>query len=95
MKGREGYFRDWDHQFIMEMYTMTPKQKAEMADQWDIMTIGEAVPGAAARTCRSIAPARGERLHVRLMRPRRWRRRLGFELPAAVEPERAAPLARS
>ena len=29
MKEREGYFRDWDHQLIMEMYTMTPKQPAE------------------------------------------------------------------
>ena len=46
MKEREGYFRDWDHQLIMEMYTMTPKQPEEITDQWDIMTIGEAVPAA-------------------------------------------------
>jgi branched-chain amino acid transport system substrate-binding protein len=45
MKSREGYFRDWDHQLIMEMYTMTPKDPSQVTDQWDVMTIGEAVPG--------------------------------------------------
>jgi branched-chain amino acid transport system substrate-binding protein len=45
MKQREGYFRAWDHQLIMEMYTMTPRPAGEGADKWDIMTIGEPVPG--------------------------------------------------
>ncbi len=44
MKDRPGRFRDWDHQMVMEMYTMTPKAPAEMADRWDLMRIGEAVP---------------------------------------------------
>ena len=59
MKGREGYFRAWDHQLMMEMYTMTPKQKAEMADQWDLMIIGEAVP-ARAEDLEIIAPSKEE-----------------------------------
>jgi branched-chain amino acid transport system substrate-binding protein len=59
MKEREGYFRDWDHQLIMEMYTMTPKQPEEITDQWDIMTIGEAVP-AADQPLDTIAPSREE-----------------------------------
>ena len=53
MKEREGYFRDWDHQLIMEMYTMTPKQPEEITDQWDIMAIGEAVPARTSRSRRS------------------------------------------
>jgi branched-chain amino acid transport system substrate-binding protein len=59
MKNREGYFRDWDHQLIMEMYTMTPKKKSEMTDQWDLMTIGEAVP-AADEDLEIIAPSKEE-----------------------------------
>lgn len=45
LKEREGYFRSWDHQLINEMYTMTPKPRDQMADQWDLMEIGQAVPG--------------------------------------------------
>jgi branched-chain amino acid transport system substrate-binding protein len=59
MKGREGYFRDWDHQIMMEMFTMTPKKKAEMADQWDLMTISEAVPGPG-EDLQVIAPSKEE-----------------------------------
>jgi branched-chain amino acid transport system substrate-binding protein len=44
---------------MMEMYTMTPKQKAEMADQWDLMIIGEAVP-ARAEDLEIIAPSKEE-----------------------------------
>ncbi|MDX6749843.1 ABC transporter substrate-binding protein [Geminicoccaceae bacterium 1502E] len=45
LKEREGYFRDWDHQLINEMYTMTPKEKGQMSDQWDLMELSAAVPG--------------------------------------------------
>ena len=81
MKGREGYFRDWDHQLMMEMYTMTPKQNEEMTDQWDIMTIGEAVPAADQTARYDRAEQGGERLHVRLirLRQRRGRRRSAWK----------------
>ena len=59
MKEREGYFRDWDHQMIMEMYTMTPKKPEEVTDQWDIMSIGEAVPGPD-QPLETIAPSKEE-----------------------------------
>ncbi|MCW2241120.1 ABC transporter substrate-binding protein [Azospirillum canadense] len=45
LKGREGYFRNWDHQLIAEMYTITPKPKAEQKDKWDMLLLGTAVPG--------------------------------------------------
>lgn len=45
LKGREGYFRARDHQLIQEMYTMTAKPKDQMADEWDLMQLGDAVPG--------------------------------------------------
>lgn len=44
MKERPAWFRAWDHQLIMEMYTMTPRAKADIKDPWDIMQIGGAVP---------------------------------------------------
>jgi branched-chain amino acid transport system substrate-binding protein len=59
MKEREGYFRDWDHQMIMEMYTMTPKPPEEVTDEWDIMEIGEAVP-APDQPLETIAPSKEE-----------------------------------
>jgi branched-chain amino acid transport system substrate-binding protein len=59
MKGREGYFRDWDHQLMMEMYTMTPKQKADMADQWDLLVISDPVPGPS-DDLQTIAPSKEE-----------------------------------
>lgn len=59
LKEREGYFRDWDHQLINEMYTMTPKKKEDMADEWDLMEIGQAVP-AADQDLEIIAPTREE-----------------------------------
>lgn len=44
LKTREGYFREWDHQIMFEMYTMTPKDPARMRDQWDIMETSAPVP---------------------------------------------------
>lgn len=46
LKGREGYFRSWDHQLIQEMYTMTAKPLDQVKDEWDLMALGAAVPGA-------------------------------------------------
>ncbi|OYX69476.1 MAG: ABC transporter substrate-binding protein [Rhizobiales bacterium 32-66-11] len=45
LKGREGYYRAWDHQLIQEMYTITAKPVAQVKDQWDLMVLGKAVPG--------------------------------------------------
>ena len=45
LKGREGYYRAWDHQLIGEMYTITAKPVAEVKNPWDLMVLGPAVPG--------------------------------------------------
>ena len=45
LKTREGYFRAWDHQMLFEMYTLTPKPKEKMADQWDMAEVSPPVPG--------------------------------------------------
>ena len=44
LKGRKGYFRDWDHQLMQQMYTLTPKKKGEARDKWDFLKLGSAVP---------------------------------------------------
>ena len=44
LKGRKGYFRDWDHQLMQQMYTVTPKKKGEARDKWDFLKLGPAVP---------------------------------------------------
>lgn len=46
MKGREAYFRSWDHQLIQEAYPFSVKDPAKAKDQWDLMDLGPAVPGA-------------------------------------------------
>lgn len=46
LKNRKGYFRDWDHQLMQEMYTVTPKKKGEARDKWDFLKLGAAVPNA-------------------------------------------------
>ncbi|WP_207480363.1 substrate-binding domain-containing protein [Arenibaculum pallidiluteum] len=45
LKGREGYFRSWDHQLMNEMYTIRPKPAAQHADKWDMLLLSEPVPG--------------------------------------------------
>jgi branched-chain amino acid transport system substrate-binding protein len=45
LKGREGYFRSWDHQLMNEMYTIRPKPAAQQADKWDMLLLGAPVPG--------------------------------------------------
>jgi branched-chain amino acid transport system substrate-binding protein len=46
LKARKAYFRSWDHQLIQEAYTFSPKPKGQAKDQWDLITLGTAVPGA-------------------------------------------------
>jgi branched-chain amino acid transport system substrate-binding protein len=46
LKARKAYFRSWDHQLIQEAYTFSPKPKGQARDQWDLITLGAAVPGA-------------------------------------------------
>ena len=59
LKARKGSFRAWDHQLLQEMYTVTPKPKAQAKDKWDFMQLGQAVPNAA-DSLESIAPSREE-----------------------------------
>ncbi|MFL9922839.1 ABC transporter substrate-binding protein [Herbaspirillum lusitanum] len=46
LKTRKGVYRAWDHQLLQEMYTVTPKPKAQIKDKWDFMLLGPSVPGA-------------------------------------------------
>ena len=48
MKGRQAYFRSWDHQLVQEAYPFSVKPKNEMKDQWDMLVLGPAVPVASA-----------------------------------------------
>ena len=59
LKGRKGYFRDWDHQMMQEMYTMSPKKKGAAKDKWDFLQLGAAVP-TASESLEVIAPTRQE-----------------------------------
>lgn len=45
LKARKGVYRAWDHQLLQEMYTVTPKPKAQVKDKWDFMLLGASVPG--------------------------------------------------
>ena len=44
LKGRKGYFRSWDHQLMQEAYPFTVKAKGKAKDQWDTLTLGQAIP---------------------------------------------------
>jgi branched-chain amino acid transport system substrate-binding protein len=46
LKARKAYFRSYDHQLVQEAYTFSPKPKGQAKDQWDLITLGAAVPGA-------------------------------------------------
>src|SRR3546814_16180950 len=46
LKGREAYFRAWDHQLIQEAYPFTVKAPGEAKSQWDILDLCPAVPAA-------------------------------------------------
>ena len=43
-KSREGYFRAYDNQMVMEMYAVRAKEVAKMKDQWDIYEALGTVP---------------------------------------------------
>ena len=43
-KGRQLYFRSWDHQLMQPMWVALGKKKAEAKDQWDIWKIAGEVP---------------------------------------------------
>ena len=59
LKTREGYYRNWDHQLMQEMYTITFKPAAEVKDKWDLFTLSAPVP-AANQSLEVIAPTREE-----------------------------------
>jgi len=45
LKGRKGYFRNWDHQLMQEAYPFTVKAKGKAKDKWDTLELGAAIPG--------------------------------------------------
>jgi branched-chain amino acid transport system substrate-binding protein len=45
LKGRKGYFRNWDHQLMQEAYPFTVKTKGKARDRWDLLELGAAIPG--------------------------------------------------
>ena len=47
LKGRDCYFREWDHQLIQPIYIAEPKKKEEMEDEWDHFKILEELPAPA------------------------------------------------
>src|SRR4029434_10851942 len=57
LKTREGYYRNWDHQLMQEMYTIRFLPTAEIKNQWDILTTSPPVP-AASQSLEVIAPTR-------------------------------------
>ena len=57
MKSREGYYRNWDHQLMQEMYTIRFKPASEVKDKWDLFTLSAPVPGAS-QSLEVIAPTR-------------------------------------
>ena len=59
LKTREGYYRNWDHQLMQEMYTIRFKPAAEVKDKWDLFTISAPVPGAN-QSLEVIAPTKEE-----------------------------------
>jgi branched-chain amino acid transport system substrate-binding protein len=57
-KTREGYFRVYDNQMMMEMYAVRAKKAADMKDHWDIYEALGTVP-AANEDLETIAPPKG------------------------------------
>jgi branched-chain amino acid transport system substrate-binding protein len=57
-KAREGYFRAYDNQMMMEMYAVRAKEASKMKDQWDIYEPLGTVP-AAGDDLEIIAPPKG------------------------------------
>src|SRR5206468_4057179 len=46
LKTREGYYRNWDHQLLGEMYTIRFKPASEVKSQWDLFTLSAPVTAA-------------------------------------------------
>ena len=67
-KGRTLYFREWDHQLIMPMYTVRTKKKNEMKDKWDIFEVIAEVP-AQGQSAESIAITKAESLCTKMEPP--------------------------
>jgi branched-chain amino acid transport system substrate-binding protein len=65
LKGRTLYFREWDHQLIMPMYTVRAKKKNEMKDKWDIFEVIAEVP-AKGQSAESIAIPKAESLCTKM-----------------------------
>jgi len=59
LKTREGYYRNWDHQLLGEMYTIRFKPASEVKSQWDLFTLSPPVP-AASESLEVLAPTREE-----------------------------------
>ena len=59
LKTREGYYRNWDHQLLGEMYTIRFKPAGEVKHQWDLFTLSPPVP-AATESLEVLAPTREE-----------------------------------
>ncbi|TMH68383.1 MAG: ABC transporter substrate-binding protein [Betaproteobacteria bacterium] len=59
LKTREGYYRNWDHQLLGEMYTIRFKPASEVKDRWDLFTLSAPVP-AAGESLEVLAPTREE-----------------------------------
>ena len=59
LKSREGYYRDWDHQLMQQMYTVTFKPEAQVKDKWNLFNLSAPVP-AENQSLEIIAPTRGE-----------------------------------
>ena len=57
MKSREGYYRNWDHQLMQEMYTIRFKPANEVTNKWELFTLSAPVPGAN-QSLEIIAPTR-------------------------------------
>jgi branched-chain amino acid transport system substrate-binding protein len=57
-KAREGYFRAYDNQMMMEMYAVRAKEASKMKDQWDIYEPLGTVP-ASGDDLEIIAPPKG------------------------------------
>ncbi len=59
LKTREGYYRDWDHQLMQQMYTLTFKPADQVKDRWDLFTLSAPVP-AADQSLEILAPTKTE-----------------------------------
>ena len=58
LKTREGYYRNWDHQLMQEMYTIRFKPAAEVKDKWDLFTMSAAGARRANQSLEVIAPTK-------------------------------------